>query len=180
MNKLEQFRYNVLEKLRQAFDTLDMAAILRDPLEDIPTHMLNVLHTELGHSEEEVMGEYYFLPIDDENAKFHLFSSMLTMTEDMPEDKYDEMGRAANLLNFFLPIGSFVFSKPEKIMAYKYTTFIPKSFTEEETINLIDGHISMSLHLVDQYLDVFMKLMHGNIAFEDFMASLPKAYHMYE
>jgi hypothetical protein len=79
MNKLEQFRYNVLEKLRQAFDTLDMAAILRDPLEDIPTHMLNVLHTELGHSEEEVMGEYYFLPIDDENAKFHLFSSMLTM-----------------------------------------------------------------------------------------------------
>lgn len=177
MNKTEQFRYNVLNKLRQVFDSLDLAAILRDPLEGLPTHILNVLHTGLGYAEDEVMGEYYFLPIQEENAKFHLFSSMLTLSEDMPEEKYEEMGRAVNILNFYLPVGAFVFSKPEKIMAFKYTSLIPVEFSEEEALNSIDGNIGMSLHLVDQYLDVLMKLMNGELAFEDFLDTLPNAYN---
>jgi hypothetical protein len=178
MNKLEQFRYNVLEKLRQAFDSLDLAAVVRDPAEGLPTHILNVLHTDIGGTEEEVMGEYYFLPVADENAKFHLFTSMLTLTEDMPENKYDELGRAVNLLNFFLPVGAFVFSKPEKIMAFKYTSLIPMGFSEDETINSIDGNIGLSLQMVNQYTEVLLKLMQDEITFEDFLDELPDAFQM--
>ncbi len=122
------------------------------------------------------MGEYYFLPVEDEKAKFHLFSSVFTLTEDMPEDKYEELGRAANLLNFFLPVGSFIFSRADKIMAFKYTSLIPRTFSEEEAINLVDGHISMSLYLVGQYVDVFMDLMHGEITLEEFTGFLPAAF----
>lgn len=178
MDNLEQFRYNVLEKLRQAFDGLELAAVLRDPVEGLPTHMLNVLHTNIGYTNEEVMGEYYFLPIKDQNAKFHLFTSMLTLTENMPDEKFDELGRAVNLLNFYLPVGAFVFSKPEHIMAFKYTSLIPMGFTEDEALNSIDGNIGLSLQMINQYTDILMKLVKGEAAFEDFLDELPDAYNM--
>ncbi|HHV11377.1 MAG TPA: hypothetical protein GXX75_13995 [Clostridiales bacterium] len=175
MNKVEQFRYDVLERLRNNFDALGEAAILRDPMKDIPTHMLNVLHTELGYGEEEVMGEYYFLPLAGEN-KYHLFSSVLTLTEEMPDNRYDILGQAANALNFFLPVGSLVFSRAEGIMAYKYTSLIPVEATIEEALKVIDGNIGLSLHIVDQYVDQLMKLMQGDIEWEDFLDILPEAY----
>lgn len=178
MERIEEFRFNVLEKLRQTFDALDVAAILRDPIEGIPTHMLNVLHTDLGYSGDEVMGEYYFLPYKDENAKFHMFSTVMTLTEEMPDDKFDELGRAANLLNFFLPVGAIVFSRPEKIMAYKYTSLIPMGVSADEALNSIDGNIGLSLQLISQYVDVLMKLVRGDIQFIEFLKELPQAYNM--
>ena len=176
MNKLEEFRYQVLEKLRQTFDSLEVAAILREPSESIPTHMLNVLHTNTGNEEEEVMGEYYFLPIEEENAKFHMFCTVMTLSEEVLEDKFDELGRAANLLNFYLPVGSIVFSKPEQIMAFKYTSLIPMGASEEEALNMIDGNIGLSLHLVNQYVDVLMKLSRSEITFTDFLEEMPQAF----
>ncbi len=174
-NKEEQFRYEVLEKIRQDIDTLGEAAILRTPMEGVPTHMLNVLHTMLGHRGEEVMGEYYFLPLEGEN-KYHLFSSVLTLTEEMPDSRYDVLGQAANALNFFLPVGSLVFSRSDEIMAYKYTSLIPVTATVEEALGIIDGHIGLATHIVDRYVDPLIDLMQEEISLEDFLDLLPEAY----
>lgn len=176
MNNREQFYVNVLSKLKEGFDALDMAVILRGPEDGAPVHMLNVLHTELSFEEEEVMGEYYFVPLDDQQSQFHMFTSMLSLTESMPDDKYDILGKAANLLNFYVPAGAFVFSKPEHIIAFKHTSLIPINATEDEAIKLIDGNMSLSLKVVGRYLDVFMKLMKGKLDFDDFMATLPMSY----
>jgi hypothetical protein len=175
MNKIEQFRFDVLEKLRQDFDTIGEAAILRDSQEGLETHILNVLHTELGHAEEEVMGEYYFLPLPGEN-QYHLFNSVLTLTEELPDDKYDVLCSAANALNFFLPVGALVFSRFDKIMAYKFTSLIPIEATVDEAFNIINGNIGLSLHIVDLYEDELMKLMRGETQLEDFLDILPGAY----
>jgi len=178
MNKNMQYYRNILEKLKIDFDALDMATILSEPSEDIPTYILNVLHTELSFEEEEVMGEYYFLPLKDENPRYHVFTSMLTLSEQMPEVKYEDLGRAANLLNFYLPTGAFVFSKPEGIIAYKHSSLIPMGYDQQEALKLIDGHIAMSLNIVHQYMDIFMKLMKGKMSLNDFLNTLPNAFWM--
>jgi hypothetical protein len=178
MNKIEEFRYNVLEKLRQAFDSLGEAAILRDPAEGLSTHMLNVLHTELGTSGEEIMGEYYFLPVNDENTQFHLFSSVLTLSEEMPEERFEIMCNAANVMNFFLPAGSLVFSKQDGIMAYKFNSLIPGSATEDQALVIIDGNIGLVLNLMDKYADAIMKLLRDEINFEDVLDLMPDAFRM--
>lgn len=178
MNNNMQFYKSILEKLRDDFDSLDMATILSEPSDNVPTYMLNVLHTELSYDGEEVMGEYYFLPFEDENTRYHVFTSMLTLTEEMPEERYEDLGRAANLLNFYLPVGSFVFSKPEGIMAYKHSCLIPKGYSMEEAFKLIDGHIAMSLNIVNQYLSIFMRLLKREISFTEFLNTLPNAFWM--
>lgn len=178
MNKNQQFYKNILERLKQEFDLLDMATILSEPSENISTYVLNVLHTELSYEEEEVMAEHYFLPLEDENTRFHVFTSMFTLTENMPEDKYEDLGRAVNLLNFYLPTGSFVFCRQENIMAYKYSSLIPNGYSEDEALKVIDGHISMSLNIIGKYLDVFMKMMKGDINLDEFLGMLPGAFWM--
>jgi hypothetical protein len=174
MNKLEQFRYDVLENLQKVFIELEIAAVLREPDEKVPTYRLNTLHTDLGSEGDEVMGEYYFLPINDENAKFHIFYCVYTLTENMPEMKQEELGRAANMLNFYLPVGSFVFNMQENIMAFKYTSLIPVNSTVEEAMNMIDGNIGLSLQMVEKYTPAFIGLMNDEITFDEFINELPQ------
>ncbi|NLC18223.1 MAG: hypothetical protein GX757_03205 [Clostridiales bacterium] len=48
----------------------------------------------------------------------------------------------------------------------------------EEAFKLIDGHIAMSLNIVNQYLSIFMRLLKREISFTEFLNTLPNAFWM--
>lgn len=60
----------------------------------------------------------------------------------------------------------------------KHSCLIPKGYSMEEAFKLIDGHIAMSLNIVNQYLSIFMRLLKREISFTEFLNTLPNAFWM--
>lgn len=174
MNKTQQFRYEVLKILQDAFIDLGVAAILREPDGNFPFHRLNTLHDDMGLEDEEVMGEFYFMPLEEENLKFHLFNIVFTITENMPKDKQEELGRAATHLNFYLPVGAFIFDMEEDILAFKYSALVPVETNAEKAVDMLDGSISLSLRMVGKFYGAFLDLMNEDITFQQFLELIPR------
>lgn len=176
MTKLEQVRFDVLKELKQIFETIQVETVMREPDENLPTHILTTLHQNMGVSSNEVMGEFYFLPLNEEKQKFHYFCSVITMHEAVPKDRYEDLIKAASMLNFYLPVGAFVVEKDGGVLAFKHTALLPFDGPAEELLSLADGGIGAALSLTNQYVDAFMKLINRQITLEQFELELPDAH----
>ena len=176
MTKTEQTRYNVLNRLKEMFESVETAAVLRETEGDFQMPMLLTLHDNIGYQGNEVMGEFYFLPLGDKKQKFHYFCTVMTLEENVPPERYDELAMAATMLNFYLPAGAFVLEKGGGVLAYKYTSLLPWDGSEDELLSLADGGIGAALNLTNNYGDAFINLMNRKITLEEFERELPDAH----
>ncbi|MCD8038038.1 MAG: hypothetical protein LUE96_02990 [Lachnospiraceae bacterium] len=176
MTELEKKRLDVLEKLKGILEELEVPCAIREPDEGFPMHMLATLHQNIGYMNNEVMGQFYFLPLEQENQKFHYFTSVMTLDEEVPMERYQDMALAAAMLNFYLPLGAFVAEKDGGILAFKYTSILPMDAGTDEMVSLIDGNIGAALNLTNEYVDPFMRLLNGEITLDEFELELPDAH----
>lgn len=173
MEKLKQSQMEVLEKLKEMLDSLEVANVLREPEGNLPIPVLTTLHTNLGYQNNEVMGEFYFLPIYTENQEFHYFTVVMTLDEEVPPAKCDEMAKAVNMLNYYLPMGAFVVEKNGGVLAYKHAALLPVNLDTEKLAFMADGMIGTAMSIVNEYIDPYMQLLNRQITLEEFELELP-------
>lgn len=171
IEQVKQTEFELLMKLKKVFDELGVAVVLRE--EDVPVPILTTLHDNIGYQNNEVMGEFYFLPLYEEGQEFHYFSLVMTLDEEVPEERYEDFALATSMLNFHFPIGSFVIERKGGILAYKYTALLPVESDMESLVLQADGAIGTSMALVNDYVDVFMQLLNGEITLQQFELELP-------
>ena len=174
--KYEKFRRDVLDGMKSLLDEMEITNMIREADEVMPMPMLTTLHRNLGMAGNEVMGQFYFLPLLDEEQPFHFFTSVLTLDEEVPAEKYEDLAMAATMLNFYLPAGSFVVEKDGGVLAYKSTNFIPVNTSLEDALVLADANMGIAFNLTDAYVDAFMQLLHNEITLEQFELELPEVH----
>ena len=172
----EKFRMDVLNGMKSLLDEMEITNMIREADEVMPMPMLTTLHRNLGMAGNEVMGQFYFLPLLDEEQPFHFFTSVLTLDEEVPAEKYEDLAMAATMLNFYLPAGSFVVEKDGGVLAYKSTNFIPVNTSLEDALVLADANMGIAFNLTDAYVDAFMQLLRGEITVEQFELELPDVH----
>ena len=172
----EKFRMDVLNGMKSLLDEMEITNMIREADEVMPMPMLTTLHRNLGMAGNEVMGQFYFLPLLDEEQPFHFFTSMMTLDEEVPADKYEDLAMAATMLNFYLPGGSFIVEKDGGIIAFKNTSYIPVNVTLEDALVLADANMGVAFNLTDSYVDAFMQLLRSEITLEQFELELPEVH----
>ena len=173
MENLKQTQREVLLELKGMLDSLEVVNTLREPEGRLPMPILTTLHTNLGYQGNEVMGEFYFLPLFAEKQDFHYFTVVMTLDEQVPMEKQEEMVKAANMLNYYLPMGAFVVEKDGGILAYKHAGLLPVSLDIEKLSFMADGMIGTAMSMVNEYVDPFMQLLNGQITLDEFELELP-------
>jgi len=168
IEELNEYRVDLLERLRDVFIENSIAAILRTPTEGIPMHILTTLHTEMGLRGEEIMGEFSFLPVATGEEHMHYFSSMFTLTETMGKEKYPFLAQAAGILNMYLPVGAVVFAPEDGLMSFKYNAMIREDSTPEEAFDIINAAAGTSLRYTVMYIDIFLDMADGKAGMEEF------------
>ncbi len=84
-----------------------------------PSDMLRAEIADFGTNAQSVLGEFLFLPIEDEEL-YH-FVSVINLTFTLDKAAAEEAARAISRLNFYLPIGGFALGgEDDSNLVFKY------------------------------------------------------------
>ena len=93
----------ILERLQAELTAEEVPAILRKKEEeDLPMDVLTVLLTEYGSRQDEVSGEFYFLPLANGAEHVCYFSSVISLTETIDPQCLGAVCIAVAMINFYL------------------------------------------------------------------------------
>lgn len=176
MNKLEikQFQHELLLALKKDFEQVEIPIALRDAREEnLPMDILTSLHLNYGHGQHEVMGEYYFFPMPEEDVPAHYFSTMLNLENEIRQDCLPQLREAVCALNFYIQCGSFVVNPTGTLLGFRFITPIPVDFKFEQALQLMNLNVGHSLELAEHHVDDLIRVAQGKLSLKDFMFQMP-------
>ena len=105
MNERKQELLEALEEELKNNDMIGEMSFFTAEELNSPSDMLRAEVAEFGTTGQSVLGEFLFLPIEDEEL-YH-FVSVINLTFTLDPAASEEVARAISRLNYYLPIGGF-------------------------------------------------------------------------
>ncbi len=170
---IKEFQDKILEDLKKEMESYDVPTVLRKKEEGLPTDILTTLHREMGPKADEVMGEYYFMPITGDNADVHCFTVSLSLSEELSEDNVDVIEEAIRILNYYMIDGYFLISPDKSTLIYRATAMFKIDLPYERGMEMIQIVIGVALQVVDRWVNKLLDLDHGAMTLESFIKYMP-------
>lgn len=171
--ELEQKQSAFLKSLQNSFTEADVFSTIVSKEETTVADTLVVQHTGIGEEAEEAMGEYYFMPTtEEEDTWFQYFAEVITLSEEVPEDKRGVIAAAISMINFTLPAGAFCLSLDGKSLFYRYTMMLEADKDLNHMEFLLRNSMINSIQIVTRWADVLDALEYGRMTFEEFAGSV--------
>lgn len=119
MNERKLELLQALEKELKKDDLIGEMSLFTAEELNSPSDMLRAEIAEFGTTGQSVLGEFLFLPIEDEELLF--FTAVINLTFTLDPSLTDEALRAASRLNYYLPVGEFALGGAEDSnLVFKY------------------------------------------------------------
>lgn len=171
---IKEFQDKILEDLKNELESYEVPAVIRKKEEGLPTDILTTLHREMGAKSDEVMGEYYFMPITGDNVDVHCFTVSLSLSEELSEDKVDIIEEAIRILNYYMIDGYFLISPDKTTLIYRCTAMFKIDLPYDRGMEMIQIVIGVALQTVDKWVKELLDLDRGDLTLEGFMKYMPK------
>lgn len=171
---IKEFQDKILEDLKTELESHEVPTVMRKKEDGLPTDILTTLHREMGAKHDDVMGEYYFMPITGDNVDVHCFTVSLSLSEDLPEDKVDVIQDAIRTLNYYMIDGTFLISPDKTTLFYRSTALFKIDLPYERGMEMIQIVIGIALQVVDRWVKELLDLERGDMTLEEFMKYMPK------
>lgn len=174
MEDFQSIQKDILESLKAGFEANDVPAILRSASgENIPVDILTTLHRNFGRNMDEVMGEFYILPMKTGDRTLLFFSTLITLTEDMEPSFAETVEKAITALNFYLECGAFVINPQKNLLGLRMVTPLLAENSKEALLEAANMNAALSLQIAERYTDSLLMLSDGRNTLEHFMELLP-------
>ena len=119
MNERKQELLKALEEELKNNDMIGEMSLFTAEELNSPSDMLRAEVADFGTTGQSVLGEFLFLPIEDEEL-YH-FVSVINLTFSLDPAASEEVTRAASRLNYYLPIGGFALGgENDANLVFKY------------------------------------------------------------
>ena len=105
------------KKLEESGNFGEMSVFTAKEL-DAPMDILRAEIPEFGSDLVSLLGEFFFLPIEDEGRVY--FSTVITLMTNVPKETVPDIADAAARLNFYLPCGCFALGDDDKNLIYRF------------------------------------------------------------
>ncbi len=166
--ELEENQQKILMRLAESFEQADVFSVVV-PKEDAGVaDTLVVQHTQLGEKAEEALGEYYFLPLTEENMLYQYFVCSITLSEDIEPEKQAAFEKVISYINFALPLGAFRLNLQGNLLCFRYTLMMEADKDLDHMELMVRSSMINSIQLVTQWADLLDGLEYGRITLEDF------------
>lgn len=172
--EMKELQHKLLVALKQDFEEVEVPVTLRNAEgENLPMDILTTIHLDYGQGRHEVMGEYYFFPMPQEDVSAHYFSTMLNLENEIRQDCLPQLREAVSALNFYLQCGSFVVNPSGTLLGFRFITPIPFNFSFEQALQLMNLNVGHSLELAEHHVDDLIRVAQGKLSLQDFMFQMP-------
>ena len=159
--ELENLRHELLEDLCKEMNDAQVAAVVHK--EEGAPEMVSAILDEVGDPELEVRGYFYFRAPDSEDDAAQVFMSVITISDELPEDRLPALYEAISYVNFNIPVGSFSIDKDHKFFCYVLSMLMPMELVEDAIFQEMDLAVGNALSIADSYIGILADVMNGKI-----------------
>ncbi len=173
MNEKKSKLLKKLEAYFQSDENIEEASLFTGEELGMPTDMLRIIVCDYGPALMDVLGEFYFLPLKEDDEVWY-FTSVITIKSDLPPEGTPALAGAISKLNFYLPYGAFCMSADGSLLAYKSVVPVKAADTEKQLYSQIELNADTSLLIPESYTDLLARVADGRLLLKDFLSMLPQ------
>ncbi|MCR4654905.1 MAG: hypothetical protein K5770_01530 [Lachnospiraceae bacterium] len=156
---------NALEERLKADGDIGQTVMLN--AEDLGSSM-DVLRAEIlefGPDLMNVLGEFFFMPFEDEGLMF--FTSVITYSDSVPREAAADIAAAVARLNYYIPCGCYALGNDDKNLIYRYTAIMLNSEEKERLTQAVISAAYSSVSVAEKYLGYLLLVLKGEITVEE-------------
>lgn len=159
IDEMENSRHKILEALNQELNESGIAAVVRK--EEGAPEMISAMLDELGDGDRDIIGDFYFRPIQSEDNPAQIFTAVFTITDQIPKERLQALYEAISYANFSLFAGCFSIDKDHRFFCYTLNTLLPTDLDDEQTFRQIDLAVGNALFYADSYIGILCDVLTG-------------------
>lgn len=131
-----------------------------DQIVNETTEMLTVLFEDLPADGVDAIGEFFFMPLGDEDD-MQIFQNVITLDEEVNEEMLPELLLAIIALNNTIPLGAFGVDLAQKSLVYRHSYEMPFPLSSDELKNLVDLSMGMAVSVVKEFAYLLIEVADG-------------------
>ncbi len=167
IKELIKEREELLDRLKEELNGELIASDIRKAQKKEEPDILRVIFDDMGmEGQEQVLGEYFFLPFSGDEPAAHHFMAVLTIADDLENAPMEALFEAMSYINSVLPYGAYNIDREKKFLTFKMTLPVSVELEAEDIYREMNLLMANSLALVDVHMDLLLKLIDGDIDIE--------------
>lgn len=158
---MEERKLDLLKSLEKEFkDAGDIGevSIFTAKELDAPMDVLRAEIAEFGSDLTSVLGEFFFLPFEETEVIY--FSTVITITGNLPNEIVPEITSAIARLNYYLPCGCFAVGEDDRNLVFRFTVPLrgdAKQKDQEADISIAANTAVLTAERFEGYLKLIIK-----------------------
>ncbi|MBQ7677938.1 MAG: hypothetical protein IJT32_06865 [Lachnospiraceae bacterium] len=160
---LEERRHELMNTLCEELNAAQIAAVVRND-EGAP-EMISAILDEIGDPDQEleILGDFYFRPVNDEEDTAQAFMCVLTITDELPKERMADFYEALSYVNFNVPAGCFSVDKDHRFFCYVLTSIMPMELPDDLLFHQMDIAVGNACMIADTYIPILCDVLDGTI-----------------
>ena len=160
INEVKEARHEILDALNTEFNEAMIAAVLTEEQDGEP-EMIQAVLDEMGDPDDEPVGQFLFRPLQSEEDTVQYFVSIITLWDELPEDRLGQLYEALAYINFSLPTGCFSIDKDHRFLCFVLSLPLPMDLPKDEVFRQVDLSIGNAIGVADMYMGIISDVMTG-------------------
>ncbi len=165
----------LLKRLEEFFkndETVEEASLFTKQELKAPMDVLRVLVTDYGAGLNDILAEYSFLPLGEEDEIWY-FSGVLTIRMNVPHEGVMPLSVAVSRLNFYLPAGAFAVSADGTTLIYKNVSLIRTDRSDDLIYEDMELLSDTALLIPENFVYSLIEVSQGGLTLKQFLETLP-------
>lgn len=137
----------------------EIAAVIRQ--EEGAPEMVSAVLDEIGDTDQEILGDFFFQPLLGEEDTTQYFSVVITITDMIPEERLSELYEAISYVNFSLPAGNFCIDKDHRFFCYVLSVPLPMEMEDTALFTEMDLAAGNAFAIADAHIGILTDVLNG-------------------
>lgn len=170
---MEEKKRELLKMLAEQLsdsDDIDRAEFFTKEELEAPVDITRVIITDIGAELISVLGEFYFLPLEDEEMLF--FACGITVTDDIEDHEKTDLYSAVARINYLLPFGSFAMDEGGDNVVYRYTVPVLADSDDDTIRKIMLTSVDAAVSMVDRFESYLMLVQEGNVTPDEMIKAI--------
>ena len=160
-------RHAALEAVEGMLQEELIAARLNEPDDKNDIEVLTVIFPELGLDGDSALAELFFLPIVSEEAQVQHFNTVITIADDLEEERFPALYEAISYINFRLVCGAYALDEESGSLVFKLSVPMPIDLQGDDLIREINICSGNAVAVLDQHIDLVLGIANGEVTMDD-------------
>ncbi len=161
------FKKILTEKRRKAFKELEqefkdeMVPVQYAEEEGLPPGVLSVFMDNIAAEGVESIGEFFFMPMEEEKGGIQLFINMITILENVNEKNLGELLGAIAIINSYVPLGAYSYAPKDGRLLFRYSGIMSADLSDVQLKEEMDRAMSVTMDTMEKFSYMLIEVNDG-------------------